>query len=94
MTRYRDSLTSEVRDGLGWPAPEVYADAGQPGGQLAALIEAIKAGRHDGVFMTEVSELGDELAQIEAFDLLCREHGVLLRVTWNREVTESARCSG
>ena len=94
MTEYRNSLTSEARDGLGWPAPEVYADAGQPGSQLAALAEAIKAGRHDGVFATEASQLGDDLAQIEAFDRLCRQHGVLLRFRWHREATDTGALFG
>ena len=94
MTEYRNSLTSEARDGLGWPAPEVYADAGQPGSQLAALTEAIKAGRHDGVFATEASQLGDDLAQIEAFDRLCRQHGVLLRFRWHREATDTGALFG
>ena len=38
--------------------PAVYADAGRSGGQLAALAEAI-TGRHDGVFATHPSQLGD-----------------------------------
>jgi len=56
--------------GLGWPVPVVYADAGpagQPGTQLAALAEAITAGRHDAVIITHPAVIGDDLAQIEAF---------------------------
>jgi hypothetical protein len=45
-------VISLAQDELGWPEPAVYADAGQPGGQLADLVEAITAGRHDGVFAT------------------------------------------
>jgi len=69
---------------LGWPAPAVYADAGPPGGrgsQLAALVEAISAGRHDAVFATHPMMIGG-LDQIEAFDLLCRQHGVRLLFRW------------
>ncbi len=46
MTAQRNMVISLVQD-LGWPAPAVYADAGQ-GSRLAALAEAITAGRHGG----------------------------------------------
>ena len=49
--RYRRMLIGAVHDELSWPTPVIYADAGPPGSQLAALVEAIKAGRHDGVFV-------------------------------------------
>jgi hypothetical protein len=84
----RGVVTSEVQDELGWPAPAVYADAGPPGSQLAALVEAITAGRHDGVFVVGPSHLGDDLAQIEAFDRLCRQHGVSLRFRWHQSLTD------
>ena len=51
MTAARDMVIGLVRD-LGWPVPAVYADAGRPGSQLAALVEAISAGRHDAVYAT------------------------------------------
>jgi hypothetical protein len=70
----RGMVISLVQD-LGWPVPAVYADAGQPGSQLAALGEAITAGRHDAVFATHPVIIGEDLAQIEAFDRLCRQHG-------------------
>jgi len=71
--------------GLGWPVPVVYADIGppgRPGSQLAALGEAIAAGRHDAVFATHPMMIGDDLGQIEAFDRLCTRHGVRLRYRW------------
>jgi hypothetical protein len=74
-------VISLVQD-LGWPVPAVYADAGQPGSQLAALGEAIAASRHDAVFATHPVIIGEDLAQIEAFDRLCRQHGVRLRFHW------------
>jgi hypothetical protein len=54
ITALRDALAREVQDKLGWPAPAVYADAGPPGSQKAALAGAITAGRHDGVFAAHV----------------------------------------
>jgi hypothetical protein len=89
MTAERNMVISLAQDDLGWPAPVVYADAGPPGRQLAALAEAITAGRHDGVFATGPSQLGDDLAQIEAFDRLCRQHGVRLRFRWHQEITDT-----
>jgi len=77
MTWHRNTVIGLAQD-LGWPVPQVYAEAGQPGKQLAALVEAIAAGRHDGVVVNHPSDLGNDLAQIEAFDRLCREHGALL----------------
>lgn len=86
MTAQRDMVIGLAQD-LGWPVPALYADAGQPGSQLAALAEAITAGRHDGVFATHPAQLGSDLAQIEAFDRLCRQHGVRLCFRWAQEVT-------
>jgi len=86
MTAERDMVISLVQGELGWPTPDVYADAGPPGSQLAALVEAITAGRHDGVFATQPCELGDDLARIEAFDRLCSENGVRLRFRWHQDV--------
>jgi hypothetical protein len=80
-TAHRETVISLVRD-LGWPVPTVYADAGQPGSELAALVEAISAGHHDAVFATHAMMIGSDLAQIEAFDQLCRQHGVRLRYRW------------
>jgi hypothetical protein len=77
LTWHRNTVMSLARR-LGWPVPQVYADAGRPGQQLAALAEAIAAGRHDGVVVNHPSDLGSDLAQIEAFDRLCRDHGALL----------------
>jgi hypothetical protein len=87
--RYRRMLISEAQDRLGWPEPVIYADAEPSGSQFAALAEAIKAGRHDGVFATHSCQFGDDLAQIEAFDRLCREHGVLLRFQSHWNVTDT-----
>jgi hypothetical protein len=78
----------------GWPAPAVYADAGPPGRQLAALAEAITAGRHDGVFAKDPSQLGDDLAQIGAFDQLCRQRGIRLSFRWHREITDTRALFG
>jgi len=89
MTAERAMVISLAQDELGWPEPTVYAEAGRPGSQLADLAEAITAGRHDGVFATQPSQLGDDLAQIEAFDRLCRQHGVRLRFRWHQEVTDT-----
>jgi len=89
MTRDRNMVISVAQNELGWPEPAVYADAGPPGSQLAALAEAIAAGRHDGVFATHPSQLGDGLTQIEAFDRLCREHGVRLSFRWHQNVTDT-----
>lgn len=81
LTERRDVVISLVQE-LGWPVPAVYADAGQPGSQLAALGEAIAAGRHDAVFAAHPVVIGDDLAQIEAFDRLCRGHSVHLLYRW------------
>jgi hypothetical protein len=89
ITALRDVVMSEVRDELAWPAPAVYADAGPPGSQLTALAEAIAAGRHDAVFAVHPSHLGDDLTQIEAFDRLCRQHGVLVRFRWHQNMTNT-----
>jgi len=82
LTEDRDMVIGLVRD-LGWPAPTVYADLGPPGRQLAALVEAISAGRHDAVYATHPMMIGSDLAQVEAFDRLCRQHGVRLRYRWS-----------
>lgn len=89
ITALSAELTREVQDKLGWPAPAVYAEAGPPGSQLAALAEAITAGRHNGVYATHPSQVGDDLAQVEAFDRLCRQHGVRLRFRWHQNVTDT-----
>jgi hypothetical protein len=81
LTALRDVVTRAVQH-LGWPVPAVYADAGQPGSQLAALAEAISAGRHDAVYATHPKAIGDDLAQIEAFDRLCCRHDVRQRYHW------------
>jgi hypothetical protein len=83
LTEQRDMVISLVQD-LGWPAPTIYADAGQPGSRLAALIEAISAGRHDAVYATHPMMVGGDLDQLEAFDRLCCQHGVRLRYRWFR----------
>jgi hypothetical protein len=77
MTSQRELVVGQARR-LGWPMPAMYADAGPPGGQYAALAEAITAGRHDAVIVARAGAIGDDLAQIEAFDLHCRRHGVRL----------------
>lgn len=41
------------------------------------------------MFATHPSQLGDDLAQIEAFDRLCRQHGVRLRFQWHWNVTDT-----
>jgi hypothetical protein len=79
--QYREEVISMVRH-LGWPEPTVYADHGEPGSELAGLIEAISAGRHDAVFATHPMMIGRDLAQVEAFDRLCRQHGTRLRYQW------------
>jgi hypothetical protein len=89
ITALRDIVIRLAQDELAWPAPAVYADAGPPGSGLAALAEAITAGRHDGVFATHPSQLGDDLAQIEAFDRLCRRYGVRLLFWRHRDVTNT-----
>jgi hypothetical protein len=83
---------TEVKDELGWPDPAVYADTGaddQPRTELARLVAAIAAGEHDGVFVGHPLLLGDDLDQIEAFDRLCREHGVLLQLRWFSALTDT-----
>jgi hypothetical protein len=80
----RDMVIGLVQH-LGWPVPTVYADVGppgRPGSQLAALAEAISDGRHDAVFATHPMMIGGDLDQVEAFDRLCRQHGVRLRYRW------------
>jgi hypothetical protein len=88
MARQRDMVIGLVQS-LGWPVPAVYADPpGRPGSQLAALMMAISAGRHDAVFATHPMVIGGDLDQIEAFDLLCRQHGVRLRFHWSRQARD------
>lgn len=59
VTRQRDMVIDLVQD-LGWPVPAVYADLGQSGSQLAALVEAISAGRHDAVYVTHPRMIGGD----------------------------------
>jgi hypothetical protein len=90
MTRLRDMVIGLVQS-LGWPVPTVYADVGPPGppgSQLAALVEAISAGGHDAVFATHPMVIAGDLDQIEAFDLLCRQHGVRLRFRWSGQARD------
>jgi hypothetical protein len=77
MTWRRDQVIGAARD-LGWPVPAVYADVGQPGSRYAALVEAVAAGRHDGVIVDYPGVIGHDLGQIEAFDRHCRQHGARL----------------
>jgi hypothetical protein len=100
-TELRDGLISEARGKLGWPEPAAYMDGGpadQTRSRLAALIEAIAAGQHDGVFAAHPSEFGD-LAAIEAFDRHCRQHSA--STSWRRRLlflrggsTRSSTASG
>src|SRR5262249_26968001 len=77
LTRMGDMVIGLVQS-MGRPVPAVYADDGPPGSQLAALVKAISAGRHDAVYATHPMMIGADLDQIEKFDLLCRRHGVRL----------------
>src|SRR5215510_593730 len=81
LTRMRDMVIGLVQS-MGWPVPAVYADDGPPGSQLAALVKAIPAGRHDAVYATHPMMIGGDLDQIEKFDLFCRQHGVRLLFGW------------
>jgi hypothetical protein len=72
-----------------WPKPVIYADAGpatEPGSGYAALVEAITAGRHDAVMITHPMMISRDLADVEAFDRLCREHGVHIHIRWGHEM--------
>ena len=93
MIAQRETVISLAQD-EGWPGPVVYAEAGQPGRQLTALTEAIAAGRHDGVFVTDAAQIGPGLAEIEAFDRLCRQHGVRVCLPWSRGLTDTTVLSG
>jgi hypothetical protein len=77
----RETVIGLVRE-LGWPVPTVFADAGEPGSELTALVEAISAGRHDAVFATHPMMIASDLGEIEAFDRLCRQRGVRVRYRW------------
>src|SRR5258708_34788444 len=77
MTWRRDLVTGAAGD-LGGPVPAVCADVGQPGSGYAALVEAVAAGRHDGVIVDYAGVIGHDLGQIEAFDRHCRQHGARL----------------
>lgn len=82
---------SDVLGELGWPEAAMYDDAGPEGAarsQLAALADAITAGRHDGVVAAHPSQFGG-LDEIEAFDRLCREHEVVLRFRWFYSATDT-----
>jgi hypothetical protein len=91
-TEYRSMIVGRARH-LGWPAPVVYADAGPAGRaagsgrQYAALVDAIAAGRHDAVIVPGPGVIGRDLAQIEAADRRCRQHGVLLCCRYGEKVT-------
>lgn len=76
----------------GWPAPTAYDDAGEPGSQLTALVEAISAGRHDAVCALHPEMIGSDLDQIETFYRLCRRHGVRVRY-WQARGNELRGCS-
>jgi hypothetical protein len=92
MTGYRGMIVGWARY-LGWPVPVVYADAGPAasapgsGRRYAALVKAIAAGRHDAVIIPGPGAIGRDLAQIEAFDRYCRQHGVLLCCPYGEKVT-------
>jgi hypothetical protein len=78
LPEHRD-LVIGLAQQLSWPVPDVYSDIGpaaQPGSQYAALVEAIASGRHDAVLVIHPIAIGNDLAQIEAFDRHCRHHGV------------------
>ena len=72
-----------------WPKPVIYADAGSataPGSRYAALVEAITAGRHDAVMITHPMMISRDLADVEAFDRLCRRQGVHIHIRWGHEI--------
>jgi hypothetical protein len=72
-----------------WPKPVIYADAGpatEPSSQYAALVEAITAGRHDAVMITHPMMISRDLADVEAFDRLCRRQGVHIHIRWGHEI--------
>jgi hypothetical protein len=88
LTESRRLMVRLARE-IGWPEPVVYADAGtaaEPGSQYAALVEAIAAGRHDAVIVTHPMMISRDLAQVEAFDKLCRQHGVRVHSRWGHEL--------
>jgi hypothetical protein len=92
LTEYRDFMVNCAR-GLGWPEPVVYADAGSsaaPGGEYAALVEAIASGRHDAVLVPSAMVIGD-LDQVQAFVEHCRRHGVRVYSRWGEDVATSPR---
>jgi Resolvase, N terminal domain len=89
MTAQRDTMI-RLAEQEGWPAPAVYADTGESRPQLAALCDAIAAGRHDGVFLSHVRVVGRDLAEIEAFDRFCRQHGAQIRLPWGRRMTDAS----
>jgi hypothetical protein len=72
-----------------WPKPVIYADAGPataPGSRYSALVEAITAGRHDAVMITHPMMISRDLADVEAFDRLCRRQGVHIHIRWGHEL--------
>jgi hypothetical protein len=73
-----------------WPKPVIYADAGpatEPGSRYAALVEAITAGRHDAVMITHPMMISRDLADVQAFDRLCRRQGVHIQIRWGHEMS-------
>jgi hypothetical protein len=103
IDRAAQHVISVARDRLGWPVPAVYADVGPAvGSQYAALVEAITAGRHDAVIVTDSKVIGGDLAmgaswrsvdtvlsRIEAFHRLCRQHAVRVCLPYGQEVTDT-----
>jgi resolvase-like protein len=83
------SMMIQMARRSGWPEPAVYIDIGpaaEPGRQYAALVEAITAGRHDAVLITHPKLISRDLADIEAFDRLCRRLGVRVHLHWGHEL--------
>jgi hypothetical protein len=92
LPEYRAFMVS-CAEGLGWPEPVVYADAGPsagPGSEYAALVEAIAAGRHDAVVVPSAMVIGD-MDEVEALVKLCRSHGVRLCSRWGEDVARAPR---
>jgi DNA invertase Pin-like site-specific DNA recombinase len=89
MTRQQHDVTAAAR-ALGWPEPAVYADTGtaaRPGSQYAALADAITAGQHDAVIITDPTRISRDPAQLRAFTDQCAARSVPVYLADGQQLT-------
>jgi len=73
----------------GWPEPAIYTDTGPAcGPQHAALTQAISAGQHDAVILTDLARISRDPSQAEAFTHHCLTHGTQIHLTTGHSISD------